>query len=83
MRKTCTIGINFSCCASEIVLMLIEKLIFEILTSAMVIRLPLLAAISAFVLAVGLAAASNAHQELLKRQLCCEGCPVELKVCEF
>ena len=49
----------------------------------MVIRLPLLAAVSAFVLAVGLAAASNAHQELLKRQLCCEGCPVDLKVCEF
>ncbi len=63
--------------------MLIEKLILKILTSAMVIRLPLLAAISAFVLAVGLAAASNAHQELLKRQLCCEGCPVELKVCEL
>ena len=49
----------------------------------MVIRLPLLAAISAFVLAVGLAAASNAQQELLKRQLCCEGCPVDIKVCEF
>ena len=49
----------------------------------MVIRLPLLAAVSAFVLAVGLAATSNAHQELLKRQLCCEGCPVDLKVCEF
>ena len=63
--------------------MLIQKLILEILTSAMVIRLPLLAAISAFVLEVGLAAASNAHQELLKRQLCCEGCPVDLKVCEF
>ena len=63
--------------------MLIEKLILKILTSAMVIRLPLLAAISAFVLAVGLAAGSNAHQELLKHQLCCEGCPVELKVCEF
>jgi hypothetical protein len=63
--------------------MLIQKLILEILTSAMVIRLPLLAAISAFVLAVGQAAASNAHQELLKRQLCCEGCLVDLKVCEF
>ena len=63
--------------------MKIEKLFLEILTTAMVIRLPLLAAISAFVLAVGLAAASNAHQELLKRQLCCEGCPVDIKVCEF
>ena len=63
--------------------MLVEKLIPEILTSAMLIRLPLLAAVSAFILVVGLAAASNAHQELLKRQLCCEGCPVDLKVCEF
>ena len=63
--------------------MLVQKLIPEILTSAMLIRLPLLAAVSAFILPVGLAAASNAHQELLKRQLCCEGCPVDLKVCEF
>ena len=63
--------------------MLVQKLIPEILTSTMLIRLPLLAAVSAFLLAVGLAAASNAHHELLKRQLCCEGCPVDLKVCEF
>ena len=49
----------------------------------MMIRLPLLAAISAFVLALGLAAASNAQQELLKRQFCCEGCPVNTKVCKF
>ena len=47
------------------------------------IRLPLLAAISAFVLALGLAAASNAQQELLKRQVCCEGCLVNIKVCQF
>ena len=49
----------------------------------MEIRTPLLADISAFYLARGLAAASNAQQELLKCQLCCEGCPVNTKACMF
>ena len=49
----------------------------------MVIRLPLLAAVSAFVLALCLLAGSNAQQELLKRQVCCEGCLVNIKDCEF
>jgi hypothetical protein len=49
----------------------------------MVIRLPLLAAVSALVLALGLAAASNAQHERLKRQVCCEGCLKNAKVCEF
>jgi hypothetical protein len=49
----------------------------------MMIRLPLLSAISAFVLALGLAAASNAQQELLKSQFCCDGCAANTKVCKF
>jgi hypothetical protein len=49
----------------------------------MMIRLPLLAAVSALVLALGLAAASNAQQERLKRQVCCDGCSKNVKVCEF
>ena len=49
----------------------------------MVIRPPLLADISVFGLALGLAAASNAQQELFKCQLCCEGCPVNTKACMF
>jgi len=56
---------------------------FEIFALVMMIRLHLLAAISAFVLALGLAAASNAQQELLKRQVCCEGCLVNIRVCQF
>ena len=48
----------------------------------MVIRLPLLAAMSAFVLALGLAAASHAQQELLRRQVCCEGCSMNAEVCK-
>ena len=49
----------------------------------MMIRLPWLAAIYALVLALGLAAASNAQQELLKSQLCCEGCADNAKACKF
>ncbi|ABI47855.1 hypothetical protein sync_1153 [Synechococcus sp. CC9311] len=60
-----------------------EEWFFEIFASLMVIRLPVLAAISAFVVALGLAAASNAQQERLKRPTCCEGCPMNTKVCEF
>ncbi len=60
-----------------------EHLIFGILAALMVIRLPLLAAISAFVLALGLAVASNAQQERLKRQACCGVCPMNAKACKF
>ena len=49
----------------------------------MVIRLPLLAAVAALVLALGLAAASNAQPERVKRQVCCEGYSKNVKVCEF